>query len=480
MGLRRQAISGAGWTAVATLVTVVAQLLQIAILARLLRPEDFGLMALVTVVFGLAHVYADGGLSSAIVHRQDATHEQLSSLFWLNVGAGVVMAVVLVAAAPLVAFVYAEPELTSLIALAALAFLVTPVGQQLHMRLQKALRFGFLAVTDVLSATAGVTVSVTLALHGYGVLSLVWGFLAGALVRTAALVWFGMRDWQPQLRFRFSDLRGFLRFGAFQMGERTVNYLSANLDKLLIGSLLGAHALGLYSVAFQLVMKPMRVVNPIFNRVAFPLFAKVQTDKPRLRAGFLDGIRTISFVLFPVYAGIIVLGEPLILLVLGETWRAAVPLLQVLAVLGFFYSLGNPLGSLLLATGRVEIGFYLNIWRLLLFAAAIFVGVRWDILGVAVALVAATALGMFPLGFVVRWILVEMRPTEYIRAFAPMLITALVMAAAVLLARDLELGVAAGAIGELVVLIAIGGALYLAIAITWQRRFFAKLMDTLR
>lgn len=477
--LRKQALSGATWTGGATLFTVALQFLQIAVLARLLVPEDFGLMALTAVAIGFAQIYADAGLSSAIVQRQDATREQLSSLFWLNVAVGLLVFGVLLLVAPLVARLYGEPRLTGLLAWAGLAFLIAPAGQQFGMLLQKGLRFQALAAVDVLSSVVGVATAILLAWWGHGVYSLVWGQLANAAVRTLALLNLGMREWRPQLRFHLTDLAGYLRFGAFQMGERTINYLGSNLDKLLIGFLIGSHGLGLYSMAYQLAMKPMQVFNPIITRVSFPLFAKVQTDDARLRAGYLDAIRVIALILFPVYVGMIVVAEPLILALLGESWASLVPTFRLLGVLGMFYCLGNPIGTLLLAKGRVEIGFYLNLWLVVLYAAAIWVGGRWGIEGIAAGLLTVFFVGLFPVGFWIRWLLVRMRPMEYLAAFGPMLISAAVMGAFVQWARNTGLGFG-NPVADLIVLAVIGAAVYLAIIVPWQRPLLVRLKNTRR
>jgi O-antigen/teichoic acid export membrane protein len=452
---------------------------QIAILARLLMPEDFGLMALATLVIGFAQAYADMGLSSAIVQRRDATNEQLSSLFWLNVVVGAGFFGVLLLVAPLFAALYSEPRLTGLISLAALTFLVAPVGQQLFMLLQKNLHFRMLAVIDVVSAVVGVSTAVVLALKGMGVYSLVWGQLAGAVTRSLVLLRYGMQGWRPQFRLRRNDLAGYVRFGAYQMGERTINFLGFNLDKLLIGSLIGTHGLGLYNVAYQLVMKPLQVFNPIIARIAFPLFAMVQNDDARLRSGYLDVIRVVALVLFPIYMGMIVLAEPLVLVLLGEDWRSVVPTLRTLGALGFFYCLGNPIGTLLLAKGRVEIGFYLNIWMIILYGAAIFLGSKWGVQGVALGLVLATALGLFPIGFWVRWLLVGMRPMEYLAAFGPMLVSAVFMGAFVQWARNTGVGFGYPVM-DLIALAVIGAAVYFAIIVPWQRPFLVRLKNTRR
>ena len=479
MELRRLALSGAKWTGAATMIATVLQLTQIAVLARLLRPEDFGLMALVVLVLGFAQTYADAGLSGAIVYRQNTTREELSTLFWLNVSVGIVIFVVLTLSAPLLASAFGQARLAGLIPLASLSFLVTPAGQQFYALLQKELGFEALAAVDVVASVVMAATAIVLAYRGHGVYSLVWGQLTGSVARSAALVGLGARGWKPLLRFRPAELRGYLRFGTFQMMEKTINFLSSNLDKLLIGSLIGTYGLGMYSVAFQVVMKPLQVVAPIVNRVALPLFAKVQQDDVRLRAGFLDSIRAVAMALFPVYAGMILLADPLVHALLGTAWHATAPVLRILAVLGFFYGLGNLIGPLLVAKGRVGMSFLLNVWRVTLYALAISIGSMHGVQGVAAGLVIATALGMFPIGFWVRWSLVRMRPAEYFAAFAPALTAALSMAACVLVARTVSSSLF-GPLTELLLLTLLGALLYLLIIVPWQWAFILRIGRSLR
>jgi lipopolysaccharide exporter len=479
MQLRRQALSGATWTGVAALASALCQFVQIAVLARLLRAEDFGLMALVMLVVGFAQAFADMGLSGAIIHRQDATREVLSSVFWLNVVAGMLLCVALALAAPLVAVAFGQPELRKLVALAALTFLVTPVSQQFYALLQKSLAFKTLAGIDLLTALCSVAAAIASALMGQGVYAFIWGTLVAAAMRATVLLGIGMRRWRPALRFRAAELRGYVRFGAYQTVERSINFLGFNLDKLLVGSLIGVHGLGLYSVAYQLAMKPVLFFAPVVNRVALPLFAVVQKDDARLRSGFLDCMRAVSLIMFPLYAGMIVLAEPLVRVVLGEAWRSTVPVLQLLAALGFFYSIGNPIGSLLVAKGRIALSFLLNVWMLVLYACAIFLGSAWGVEGVATALVVATACGLFPSGFLVRWLLVRMRPPEYLRALAPALLASIVMAACVVGVRGATRPTL-GPPAELVAFTLFGALTYLALMVPWQRKFLIRLRDTLR
>jgi lipopolysaccharide exporter len=296
---------------------------------------------------------------------------------------------------------------------------------------------------EIGAVIAGVIVSICAALAGMGVFALVWGGLAAVATKTALLAIPGFRRWRPSFRFQLKDLKGFVSFGAFQMGERSINYLGGNLDKLVIGYLLNSQALGYYNMAYQLMLRPLQVLNPVLSRVAMPIFAKVQNDNGLIRRGYLEMIEIIALVSFPIYATMLVLAEPLLGALLGDKWLPAVPVFQILSLLGFFYSLGNLLGTILIAKGRADLGFYLNLLMILLYAVAIWLGAKWGGEGVAWGLVIATGCGLFPVGFLVRWQLVEMRPLEYLKAFVPMLVDAAIVSVVVYW-LNLKLGVAIG------------------------------------
>ena len=423
-----QAASGVKWMGLSAAVKVSLQFLQLAVLARLLTPSDFGLMAMVMVVTGFAQSFADMGISNAIIHRQDATREQLSSLYWLNIFAGILVFLLIVASMPLIVNIYNEQRLYSLLFWASLIFLIIPFGQQFQILLQKELQFNRLANVEITATAIGSAVAIVSAIKGQGVFSLVWGQLSLASAKTLLLMGSGWNKWRPDLRLRREDLKGYVRFGLFQMGERSVNYFSGQLDKLLIGALLGAQALGYYYVAYQLILRPFQLFNPILSRVAFPIFAKIQTDNKRLCEGYLELTSIIAMVLMPVYLGLIVLAEPLLTFLLGSGWDTSVSLLKVLAILGLLYSLGNPLGSLLLAKGRAEIGFYLNVLVMFLCAGAVWLGSSMGLMGIAWALVIVTA-AMSPIDIWIRWRFVGMRPLAYIGAISPFLLFTCIVAA---------------------------------------------------
>jgi O-antigen/teichoic acid export membrane protein len=392
-----------------------------------LTPADFGLTAMVMVVVGFAQLLNDGGLGSAIIHHRDTRASELSDLYWINVFFGCFLFMLLVAAAPLVATAYGDPRVVDLLRWAALSCVIVSFSQQFQTLLQRELRFEELWRAEIRAQLASLSVGVGAGVTAQGPYSLIWAQLAGTAVNSVLLMRIGLRQWRPEMRFQGAAVARHLQFGAYQLGERSLNFLGRNLDKMLVGALLGAQSLGYYNVSYQLMMRPLQLFNPILTRVLFPLFSRVQDDDVKLRRGFLDTIRIVALVMFPLYAALAVVPDWILITLLGRTWAPAAPLLGVLALLGFFYALGNPLGSLLLAKGRVGLGLGLNVVVLGTYSMAVLIGSRHGAIGVAIALVTTMATVLFPLGFAVRWIVVRLPPSAYIRAFLPALAASMLL-----------------------------------------------------
>jgi lipopolysaccharide exporter len=332
---------------------------QAVVLRRLLTPRDFGLMGMMWVAVGFVQAFSDMGMSNAIVQRQDATADQLSSVYWLNVLAGLLVAVVIISAVPMLVSFYHEPALRPLGPWVAVSVVFVSVGQPFQSVAQRDLHFSRLASADTLGTCSGAIVSIVTAYLRFGVLSLIFGTLAGALVRTFILI--GWETWRPSLHFKRTDLHGFIRFGLYQMGERMANYVWSNVDYLMVGRFLGAVPLGIYSLAYETVIRPLSSINPILNIVAYPLFTKKQKDDSALRRGFVEVIGLVSTLVFPIMAGLGVTAPLVVRVVFGEKWLAAVPIIQILCILGALRALSNPVGSLLLAKGKVEVSFRWNV-----------------------------------------------------------------------------------------------------------------------
>ncbi|WP_181049672.1 MOP flippase family protein [Marinobacter persicus] len=393
MTLKHRTFSAVRWTTGVAVARVLLQLGQVAVLARLLTPEDFGLMAMVAVVLGFGTVFTDMGVNSAYVQRSDVTQAQRSSLFWLNLFFGVGLTLTVLALSPMIAGFFGEKRLTPLLMLSSTVFGITALGQQLKMTAEKALDFRPVASIEVVAALSGFVAAVIAAYSGKGVYALVIGAVVNATTVTL-LAWLILaRGWRPLWRFRYADVRSFLGFGGALAANNLVNEVNRGVDLLLGGRMLAASALGLYSLPRQLVFQIQGMVNPIITRVGFPLIAQVQADTHKVRSIYLKTLNMTAATNAPLYVGIAFFAPQVITIMLGDKWLAATDLLRLLAIWGFFRSTGNPVGSLLLGMGRADLALKWNLVSLCLVPPILWFGAQfgteglaWSLLGFALVM----------------------------------------------------------------------------------------------
>lgn len=396
MTLRKQTFSGVRWTSIAALLKAVLQVVQVAILARLLMPEDFGLMAITLAVMAFLGIFADAGVSNAIIHFQNISREQLSSLYWLNVSVSLALAVLLALASPWVAQWYSEPVLMHLLLLAALSMVVSSLAQQLRVNAQKELRFAQLAKVEMAAAMGGFVTAVVLAWMGAGVYALSLGALAAALVGCGLAWWILAQGWRPQWRMHMGEIQSFLKFGGYMVGNNLANTFNAQIDILLGGRLLGAQAIGLYNVPKNLTLNVQMVINPIVTNVGLPVMAKVQHDMEQLKRVYLQTMRMTASVNFPIYVAIGLFAPEIVHFMLGGKWSDSIVLLQIFAVWGALRSLGNPAGSLLFATGKAKLAFKWNMVLLAFIGPTIWFGSQFGVQGMALAMTGLMAILFVP------------------------------------------------------------------------------------
>lgn len=400
------------------------QMLQLTVLARFLDPSDFGLMAIVIALVAIAHIVSDLGMSTAIIHRREIDDSQLASLYWLNVGSGLVLSLLLAAAAPLIAIIYQDPRLLYLVMASAPVFVLSALGQQLRVLAEKRLEFRRLAVVELLAQVGSGAAAIAAVLLGAGVYALVIAMLCNAMI-TSLLAWcYLAHGWRPRLRLRIREVRPFLTFGGWMIGNGAASAVNTYADLLVGGLLLNPAALGRYHVARDLNLRLAILINPIVTRVALPLMATAQGDRVRLAAMYAQVLRMTSSINFPLYACLAVFAPTVVPLVLGPGWKEAVPIAQVLALWGALRSTGSPVGCLLFAVGRPARSFAWNLALLPVMPAAVVIGAQWGALGLAFALVLVQGLLIIP-GW---WILVRPCCDLSLRIFAAQLLPAAIAA----------------------------------------------------
>lgn len=422
MTLKKKTLSGIKWTSFSSVAIAILQLAQVSILARYLVPSDFGLMAIVSVIIGFSALFMDMGISSAIIHKQDITYKQLSSLYWLNILAGIILFIVVYFSASAVADYYNELQIIPLIQLLALTFFISAIGNQYRILNQKKLLFNRLAKVEVISALLAFIVAVVCAMNDYGVYSLVYATLVNVSVSNLIFMLQGLKEHKPSLIYKHSEIKSLIGFGLFQMGERSINYFNSQFDTILIGKLLGVEALGIYSIAKTLVMKPAQIINPIVTKVTFPIMATMQHDTKQIKNIYLKTINYLCSVNFPIYIAIAVLAEPLVLILFGDKWTESVVILQILSFYFMFRSIGNPIGSLQLAKGRADLGFYWNLGLFSFIPLSVYLGSFYGLAGVAFALLGLQIVLNFPSWFFMVKPLCGARFIEYFQQiFKPLI-----------------------------------------------------------
>jgi O-antigen/teichoic acid export membrane protein len=375
------------WTAFSQVARVGIQFVTGAILARLLTPADYGLVGLSAVFIGFAGLFASLGLGSAVIQRRNVTDDDLSFVFWTNIATGLLLTALTVAAAPLIAGFYEEPRLVELTRLSALGFLISGAGILPQALLQKGMAFQKLAIFEVGATIVASAVGIYLAVAGYGVYSLV---LMGLLTQLQAtcLRWF-LVGWRPKFRMRSLVAKELLFFGGNLAGFGAINYWARNADNLIIGKFLGAVELGFYGRAYNAVLFPVNQVQEVLGPVLFSTFSGLQDQKGELRRLYLRACEAISLVAFPLMMGLLVTAGDFVQIVYGDKWVRVVPLVRVLAIAGFGNAVATTVGWIFTSLGRTDLMLRWGIFSTVVLVSAFLVGLKWGVMGVAIAYVTA-------------------------------------------------------------------------------------------
>jgi O-antigen/teichoic acid export membrane protein len=300
----------------------------VSVLARLLAPDDFGLVAMVAVLIGVLGFFSEGGLSTATIQRKLLTQGQVSNLFWANVVAGVLVACLAAALSPLVAWVFGRPEVGRICLALSINFAITGLGVQHGALLRRRLEMNRLNIATIASAGVGALIAAAAAYGGLGYWSLVAQAVGSNAIRVI-LLW-ALCPWRPSRPSRGTGARPMLRFGSALTGANLLGYLYRKSDDLLIGWYWGAQSLGLYSRAYSLLMQPLQQAAWPIASVLLPALSRLQDDPERFRRGYRDAILAVSSVTLPVTGCMLACSRPLVLTLLGPEWEEVIGIYRAL------------------------------------------------------------------------------------------------------------------------------------------------------
>jgi O-antigen/teichoic acid export membrane protein len=437
-GLDGRILRSSGWLAVSLAGGQAASLLSLLVLARLLEPEAFGLVALAWTILAFTEQIQESGIGSALIYRR---HEielgAASGVIWGPLASLVLYGAAFLAA-PILAHVFRSPDLTSVLRVLGLVLFFRGLMAVPLAMLERELNFRARAKSDVGGAIVQAAVAVTLAFAGAGVWSLVLGALAGAAAQTAIL--WAVVPWRPSLRAaRLSVLIEMMRYGRFVSLGRMLNVIELTIDNMAVARLLGTTPLGYYAIAFRLASFPTTVIGYIVGRVMFPVYSMLRGDLVAVRRAYLQTLQRVAIMALPVSVGIAVAAKPIILTLLGEKWLAAVTPLRILAVYGLLRSFVAPSGELFKGIGKPHFAPVLATTNLALAVPVLYVliqtlGLNGAALGMLILMAAVGLPAMF---LAMRLINVSVFDTA--RALArPFLCSALLAAALTLLLRPTE------------------------------------------
>jgi len=392
--LKGRSVRGGAVTMAAQGAKFFLQIGSTVVLARLLTPQDFGLIAMVTAVTGFVVMFKDMGLSMATIQRAEINHGQISTLFWINVLLSLGIMLVTAALAPAIAWFYDEQRLTWITLALAGAFIFGGLTIQHQALLKRQMRFVTLALIQIISISAGILAAIIAAWQGMGYWALVIQQLAIAIANLIA-VWVAC-GWRPDLPTRRSGIRGMLAFGSHITGFNVINYFARNSDNILIGRFCGSGTLGLYSKAYNLLLLPISQIRGPLNAVALPALSRIQDDPNRYKSYYTKLLLLISFISMPLTVFMSVCSKSFIPLLLGDQWLGASSIFQVLAIAAFIQPAASTRGLVLVTMGQS--GRYLKFGLIngVLIVASFAIGIRWGAIGVALAYTIANFLILIP------------------------------------------------------------------------------------
>ncbi|GAA1855354.1 lipopolysaccharide biosynthesis protein [Microlunatus capsulatus] len=403
--LGRTAARGALITVGAQGVKIVLQVVGVVVLARLLTPGDYGLVAMVTAIIGVAEIFRDFGLSSAAVQAKTLSKAQRDNLFWINTGAGLFFTVLVFFTAPLIARIYGHEELVGLTHVLALVFVLNGMGTQYRADLNRRLQFTKLATVEIAAPAISLVVAIVAALEGAGYWALAVQQITMAVVLLVGNA--ASARWIPRLPRR-APMRDLFTFGWQLAGSLFVGYLGNNIDSLTIGTRFGSEALGLYNRAFQLLMTPLGQLRAPSTKVALPVLSRLREDREASNAYLQRGQAALGLTLVVGLGVIIGAAEPVTSIFLGRQWLSVEPILRLLAVAGVFQSLAYVGLWIYLSHGLTKELLQYTMITVTIKVACILVGSLWGVTGVAWGYAIAPALA-WPLSF---WWLSRKAPVD--------------------------------------------------------------------
>lgn len=351
--LKTRAIQGAFWAAAFTLSTQLLNLIATLILAKLLTPSDFGLIAIAQLVVATTQIFRDLGLAQALIYRSDDAEEAANTAFILVTTWGLFLYLLISIMAPQIALFFSEPQAKSIIQVMALTLVISSLGTVPSALLEKKLEFRKKVLPEILPMIAYILIAIGLATAGLGAWSIVWGRIGQAIL-TVILMW-TVSNLRLRISFDRQVARALLDYGKHILGISILNTAFLYVDNTCVGRLLGKDALGFYTFAFALANLATQSITPIVNKVAFPSYVNLRENQAGLSKAYLRSLKLVSMVTFPITLGLAAISSDLLRVLYADKWAHSIVLVQILSLYALFRSIGGLPGNVFLTIGKHSI-----------------------------------------------------------------------------------------------------------------------------
>ncbi len=426
--LQHKTIHALSWSFVEVIAQRGVQFVIGIVLARLLFPEQFGLIGMLTIFMAIAQTFLDSGFGAALIQKREVTQTDTCSIFYFNILVGLAAAGLLCLVAPWVADFYKQPILTPLMRALSLTIVINSFGLIQSTILTRQINFKTQTKVSLIASALSGIIGITLAALGFGVWSLVVQQISAALFSVICL--WSFNPWRPALIFSFNALREMFGFGSRLLFSGLLNQIFDNSYSVVIGRLFSTADLGYFTRATTLVGFPTNTLSGMVGRVTFPVFSTIQDDPARLKRGLKKALTVLVLVNFPMMIGLAIVARPLVLVMLTEKWSACVPYLQLFCASGLLLPLHVMNLNVLQALGRSDLFLRLEIIKKILIAINIAITWRWGILAMIYGIVANSIIGYY-LNSYYSGALISYPLREQVTDMVPYLIVSIVMGIAV-------------------------------------------------
>ena len=424
MELKKQAILGVTWNGLGKIVIQTVQLGIMIILARILMPADFGVIATTMIFTRLITLLNEMGIAAAVIQKEKIETVELATLFTASLVFGIFLSITLIACSLPLARFYNKEILAPILKLSSVTLIIGSLSVIQKALLNRNLNFKKIAQVEIFGIVGYGVVSIILAIKGYGVWSIVWGNIANHVLSTI-IFWF-VSEWKPILQFNFKCFLKLCKFGLNVFGTNLVNYTGMNLASLIIGKFLGMTSLGLYDLANNLTSQTVGRLTFIIGRVMFPTLSQMQNDNKRFANAYMKVLQVLIMIISPLLIGVAALARPFVFLVFGEKWNGSILPLQVLALVAILGTISSTVGFVLISKGRSDIELKFNIIYIFIYMLMLLFSIRFGLNGVVVSIVLITLISG-PIIQKISFSLIDIKLMHVYLNIAPILISSTMM-----------------------------------------------------